>query len=160
MPGEHVFEYEKYDMEIQFYCSKPDPSSGSGKTQTFVAIPARRVKNYISQSTFFEDIDKALSASKSAQLPVEILINSFYDALNPFNMFSKIFYYSGTLNYPECDVNIYWIVIENPLSIKEKTYDKLFSFLDKTKIDDGNYRIATQKFEDGDLFFLENKFKN
>lgn len=151
LPGEHVFENKKYDMELQFNCTGIRDGI---KKVVFVAIPVEIVKNYHLQSKLFENFYKNMNKSNN-----NILIESFDEALNPFNMFSKSFFYKGVSNFPPCVIDANWIVIENVLYIKEKIYNKLFQMLDKNQIEDGNYRNpSSQKIQD--YYILENKFEN
>lgn len=157
LPGEHVFDYTKYDMELQLNCSGAlnNPSVKLEK-KVFVAIPVKIVKNFKAQSSFFDTFDNAVPA----QLPVKLTIPHLDDVLNPFNMYDKIFFYSGAVNYPDCSLAANWIVIENVMTITERVYNKLFDLLDKNQIDDGNYKEATPKNEYEDVYLLENQFKS
>jgi carbonic anhydrase len=158
LPGEHVLEKQKYDMEIQINCTGVPPGDKSGILKVvFVAIPVEIVKNYNSQSSVFDNFESALEKANRS-LPLSIKVETFDEVLNPFNMFSRIYFYTGVSNYPKCRINANWIVIESPLRIKERNYNLLFDLLDKNQIDDGNYREANPKLKD--YFMLENKFEN
>lgn len=151
LPGEHIVDGEKYDMEIQFNCSGLIPGDKSKNNKyAFVAMPVKKVKNFEEQSSLFNQFENLTYDSS-------ITIDNFDDSLDSFNMYKKVYFYSGGANYPQCLLGTNWIFVHNIMKIKEKVYKNLFSLLDKNQIEDGNYRIANPKKED--YYMLENSFQ-
>jgi carbonic anhydrase len=151
MPGEHVVEGNKYDMELQFNCSGIIPTDKSKNYKSaFVAVPVQKVKNFETQSKLF---DSFINASLGSQ----IKIDSFDDALDSFNMYKKIYFYSGGGNYPQCLLGTNWIFVDNVMKVNEKVYNSLYALLDQNQIVDGNYRTAMPKSED--YYVLEYNFQ-
>ncbi len=155
MPGEHIFDKLRYDMELQFNCTGYPPGFSLLKT-VFVAVPVDIVKSYKNQARIFDNFEAALNGSNST-LPVEIKVDGFDEILNAFDMFYKMFFYKGTSNFPPCKIDSDWIVIEKVLEIKESLYDKLFGLLSEDSIYDGNYREASEEKVD-DYYILEHSF--
>jgi len=158
IPGEHILDDIKYDMELQFNCSGKIPGDKSGNIKyVFVATPVKAVDDADNQSQFFNNFEVLLKDDvKTENLPYKISVESFDEILNPFNMFNKIFFYSGSVNYPECMINSNWIFIDNPVTIRKNLLQKFYSLLDKDQIDDGNNRKAVPKTQD--YYILENSF--
>jgi carbonic anhydrase len=156
IPGEHIIDEKKFDMELQFNCTGEIPGDKSHNLKyVFVAIPVIAVEDTQEQSNFFKNFESLQNVS-TENLPYSLSIDSFDEVLNPFNMFNKIFFYSGSVNYPECMIGANWIVIENPILIRKSLSQAFLSLLDKEQIQDGNSRKAVPKSED--YFILENKF--
>jgi carbonic anhydrase len=150
LPGEHILEGQRFDMELQFNCSGIIPGDRSKNYKyTFVALPVQKVKNFEESTKFFDYFE-------NVKLADNITVPSFEEILDSFNMYKRIFYYKATASYPDCLVAMNWLFVENVLKIKEKTYDQIFSLLDPNQISDGNYRLASDKVED--YYILDNKF--
>jgi len=129
MPGEHVVDGVRYDMELQVYCTL-------GEITTFFALPVKISAN-VSPRSFLTNFGKA-------QLNTTWQINNLDDIFSPVLMFSRIFFYAGAVNYPDCDINKYWMYVEKVLTVDQSTYTKLFSLLDKTQAPTGNSRMASE----------------
>jgi carbonic anhydrase len=152
LPGEHIVEGVRYDMELQFNCSGVIPGDKQKNYKNaFVAIPVQKVKNFEAQSQFFDSFE-------NLKLGSEITIRDFEEALDAFSMFKKVFFYSGGTNYPDCLVGANWIFVDNVMKVREKVYKQLFDLLDKNQIEDGNYREASPKKED--YYLLESSLEN
>lgn len=160
IPGEHIIDDKKYDMELQFNCTGEIPGDKSHNVKyVFVAVPVIAVEDTEQQSNFFNNFDVLLKQNVTMDnLPYSLAIDSFDEILNPFNMFNKIFFYVGSVNYPECMIDSNWIVVENPITIRKSLSQAFFSLLDKNQIVDGNNRKATPKAQDKEYFILENNF--
>src|SRR5690606_19639583 len=107
LPGEHVIDQMKYDMELQFNCSGLIPGDTQNYKYAFVAVPVQVVKNYLDQSPFFNSFNSLLNEGLGA----EVTINDFSDALDMFNMHKGVFFYVAGANYPQCLVSNNWIVV-------------------------------------------------
>jgi carbonic anhydrase len=160
IPGEHVIDENKYDMELQFNCTGEVPGDKShNKKNVFVAIPVINVEDSEKQSNFFNNFEILMKDNVTTEnLPYFLSVDSFDEILNPFNMFSKIFYYIGSTNYPKCMLEAQWIVIENPITIRKSLSQKFFSLFDKDQTVDGNNRKASPKANDKEYFILQNNF--
>ena len=86
LPGEHIIDNKKYDMELQIYCFGPIDRYNFRKT--FVSYPV----------SISDDQDSIFDVFEKIKINNDIKINSFDEFINPFNMFNRIFYYSG-INY-------------------------------------------------------------
>jgi carbonic anhydrase len=150
MGGEHIINGNKYGMELQFICTGRADGSGQD-TIFFISIPVEVLPqdSIIPQAKFFDIFDSI----KPDSLPLDINITSFSSIFNAFSMFHKIYYYMGTKPFPDCDILMNWMFIDNPSYISKDSYMKIMNLFNGSIPAEGNYRNAITPQKDDFYFF-------
>jgi hypothetical protein len=87
-PGEHIIDGINYDMEIQMYAFGFLPNSTIDQRINLICYPVKVVNDTEVQTKLFDSLG-------NAEINKTYTINSFDDFINPFTMFSEIYFYDG-----------------------------------------------------------------
>ena len=118
IPGEHIFENERGDMELQLNCS-------------------------IFFNSLQKIVDKKIDETK---LPIEISVDTFGDLMDGFSVFDGAYIYDAQLNFPPCDVSVSYVYIHRFLKISKTLLEQLKVCRKGDRIDQitGNARQASE----------------
>jgi hypothetical protein len=121
-------------MEIQFQgkarLQLPD---SQGIFQVIICYPVNQVDDDKPQTKLFDTLS-------NPKLDQKYIIQSLDDFLNPFAMFEDIFSYVGYGNFPSCDSNTIYMVINKELHIKKSVFNKFKDLIATGKNINGNAR--------------------
>ena len=96
IPGEHIFENERGDMELQLNCSIFKQAILSS---TFISIPVKSTDDEKDQSIFFNSLQRIVDEKiDETKLPVEISVDTFGDLMDGLSVFDGAYLYNAQLN--------------------------------------------------------------
>ena len=123
IPGEHIFENERGDMELQLNCSKFEQAI---LASTFISIPVKATDDEKEQSIFFNSLQKIVDEKiDETKLPIEISVDTFGDLMDGFSVFDGAYIYDAQLNFPPCDVSVNYVYIHRLLKISKTLLEQL-----------------------------------
>ncbi|KRX01894.1 Protein phosphatase 2C (PP2C)-like domain [Pseudocohnilembus persalinus] len=132
-PSEHVYNGNKYDVELQIYFDISSISD-SDVTQTLIdnGITSKSVISlifYVYDSSSIADTNSVFSSERLdiSDLSGDITINpskifSIYDFSNQF------YYYQGSLTTPDCTEDVNWYLMGKAIPISQENFDIIANY--------------------------------
>lgn len=138
IPGEHEIDGIRPDMELQLQCKGNLPFDKFTERISYISIPIM-VDDVKGDDEFF-----IKTFGNEISLGQTYIFDGLDVVLNKFISVYGVFYYSGTNNFPECNPDHQWIVLnKQEIFISRKTMENFKDLIDKEKSPNGNSRKAS-----------------